>query len=128
MLLSGRIDAAVLSEPVATVALMRAGQAGAALVRAIDLQAEWGAVTGLGPVVPQAGLAVTQAFSADHGDLIAPLQAAMVAATQAVLADPAAAAERVVAIMRERWHERRNRPRAGRPAAAHSSAARRPRG
>lgn len=92
MLLSGRIDAAVLSEPVATVALMRAGQAGATLVRAIDLQVEWGVVTGLGPVVPQAGLAVTQAFSANHGDLIAPLQAAMVAATRAVLADPAAAA------------------------------------
>lgn len=92
MLLAGRIDAAVLSEPVATVALMRAQQAGTTLVRAIDLQAEWGAVTGLGPVVPQAGLAVTQAFSSDHGDLIAPLQAALVAATQAVLADPAVAA------------------------------------
>jgi NitT/TauT family transport system substrate-binding protein len=92
MLLSGRIDAAVLSEPVATVALMRAQEAGAALVRAIDLQAEWGAVTGLGPIVPQAGLAVTKAFSASHGDLIAPLQAALVAATAEVLADPATAA------------------------------------
>lgn len=92
MLLAGRIDAAVLSEPVATVALMRAQQAGATLVRAIDLQAEWGAVSGLGPIVPQAGLAVTQRFSAEHGDLIAPLQAALVAATAAVLADPAAAA------------------------------------
>lgn len=49
-------------------------------------------------------------------------------AADTVLADPVAAAERVVAVMRERWHERRNRPRAGRPAAAHSSAARRPRG
>lgn len=92
MLLSGRIDAAVLSEPVATVALMRAQEAGATLVRAIDLQAEWGAVTGLGPIVPQAGLAVTKAFSANHGDLIAPLQAALVAATAEVLADPATAA------------------------------------
>ncbi len=92
MLLAGRIDAAVLSEPVATVALMRAKQAGAVMVRAIDLQAEWGIVTGLGPVVPQAGLAVTQAFSAAHADLIAPLQAALVAATAEVLADPATAA------------------------------------
>ncbi|HHX91779.1 MAG TPA: ABC transporter substrate-binding protein, partial [Paracoccus sp.] len=92
MLLSGRIDAAVLSEPVATVALMRAQQAGVMLVRAIDLQAEWGGITGLGPIVPQAGLAVTQAFRANHGELIAPLQAALAAVTQAVLADPAAAA------------------------------------
>lgn len=92
LLLGGRIDAAVLSEPVATVALMRGREAGAALVRAIDLQAEWGAVTGLGPVVPQAGLAVTQRFSTEHADLIAPLQDALVMATQAVLADPATAA------------------------------------
>lgn len=92
LLLSGRIDAAVLSEPVATVALMRGRAAGAVLVRAIDLQAEWGAVTGLGPIVPQAGLAVTQRFSTEHADLIAPLQAALVMATQAVLADPATAA------------------------------------
>lgn len=92
MLLAGRIDAAVLSEPVATVALMRAQQVGATLVRAIDLQAEWGAITGLGPVVPQAGLAVTEAFSAEYEDLVAPLQGAMVAATAAVLADPTAAA------------------------------------
>ncbi len=92
MLLAGKIDAAVLSEPVATVALMRGKQAGTALVRAISLQAEWGVITGLGPIVPQAGLAVTQRFGADHADLIAPLHAALAAATATVLADPAAAA------------------------------------
>ena len=120
LLLSGRIDAAVLSEPVASAmvlrstasgpdvhaaevagALARKAQAGGGLpvggpavplVRAIDLQAEWGAVTGLGPVVPQAGLAATDRFLADHADLIAPLQAVMEDATAAVLADPQAAA------------------------------------
>ena len=116
LLLAGRIDAAVLSEPVASAMVLRssapppdvhaaevagaqarkAGEAVAGpavpLVRAIDIQAEWGAVTGLGPVVPQAGLAVTDRFAADHGDLIAPLQAMMEAATAAVLADPKAAA------------------------------------
>lgn len=118
MLLAGRIDAAVLSEPVASAMVLRssapapdvhaaevagaqaqkAQEAGAVggpaipLVRAIDIQAEWGAVTGLGPVVPQAGLAVTNRFSADHADLIAPLQKVMEDATIAVLADPKAAA------------------------------------
>lgn len=37
-------------------------------------------------------------------------------AAEAVLADPAGAATHVSAIMRERWHERRNRHRAQRPA------------
>ncbi len=97
MLLAGRVDAAVLAEPVATVATMRAKQAGASLARVVDLQEAWGAVTGLGPIVPQAGLAVTKAFSESHGDLIEPLHAALVAATADVLANPqvagAAAAE-----------------------------------
>lgn len=92
MLLAGRIDAALLSEPVATMVGLRARQAGQSMVRAVDIQAEWGAITGLGPVAPQAGLAVTRGFAQAHGDLIAPLQAVLVAATAAVLADPGAAA------------------------------------
>ncbi|MFN3994367.1 MAG: ABC transporter substrate-binding protein [Tabrizicola flagellatus] len=92
MLLAGRIDAALLSEPAATVAVLRGREAGRPMARAVDIQAEWGALTGLGPVVPQAGLAVTRAFAEAHGALIAPLHAALAAATAAVLADPAAAA------------------------------------
>ena len=92
MLLAGRIDAAVLSEPVATVIGIRGQETGRRIVRAIDLQSEWGAVTGLGPVVPQAGLAVTDRFREAHGELIAPLHAALVTATAEVLAEPAAAA------------------------------------
>ncbi len=92
MLLAGRIDAAVLSEPVASAAILRGREAGVSLTRAVDLQAEWGGVTGLGPVVPQAGLAVTQGFSQAHGGLIAPLHAALEQATAAVLADPQTAA------------------------------------
>jgi NitT/TauT family transport system substrate-binding protein len=93
MLLAGRVDAAVLAEPVATVATLRAKQAGASLVRIVDLQQAWGAVTGLGPVVPQAGLAVTKAFSEAHGDLIEPLHNALVTATEDVLSKPQVAAE-----------------------------------
>lgn len=91
MLLAGRIDAALLSEPAASGVILNGAKAGKTFVRAIDLQEEWGAMTGLGPVLPQAGLAVTKAFSAEHPDLIAPLQAALEKATAAVLADPAAA-------------------------------------
>jgi len=94
MLLAGRIDAAVLSEPVATVIGIRAGETGKSVARAVNLQAEWGAATGLGPVVPQAGLAVTDRFREKSGDLIAPLHQALAAATAQVLADPAAAAAR----------------------------------
>jgi len=92
MLLAGRIDAALLTEPVATVVTIRAAAEGEAITRAIDVQAEWGAVTGLGPVVPQAGLAVTDRFAEAGADLIAELQAVMEAATAAVIADPEAAA------------------------------------
>lgn len=92
MLLAGRIDAALLSEPAATMVGLRARQAGQSMARVVDIQAEWGALTGLGPVVPQAGLAVTRAFAQAHSDLVAPLHAALVAATARVLADPGAAA------------------------------------
>lgn len=93
MLLAGRIDAALLSEPAATMVTLRARQAGQTIVRAVDIQSEWGAVTGLGAVVPQAGLAVSGGFTDAHGDLIAPLQAALVEVTAQVLADPPAAAD-----------------------------------
>lgn len=92
MLLAGQVDAAVLAEPVATVAALRGAQSGAPLARIVDLQQAWGAASGLGPVVPQAGLAVTRAFSESHGALIEPLHAALAAATAEVIADPARAA------------------------------------
>lgn len=92
LLLTGRIDAAVLTEPMATVVGLRAKEAGKSMVRAIDIQAEWGGLTGLGPVVPQAGLAATERFLAERGDLVPLLQRALVAATEQVLADPTTAA------------------------------------
>lgn len=92
LLLAGRIDAALLTEPVASGVIIRGGLAGKSFVRALDLQEAWGALTGLGPILPQAGMAVTKAFSEAHPDLLAPLQAALEAATTAALADPAAAA------------------------------------
>lgn len=93
MLLAGRVDCALLAEPASSGVIMMGGKAGISFVRAIDIQQEWGAVTGLGPVLPQAGLAVTGAFAEAHADLIAPLQAALAGATAAVLADPEAGAQ-----------------------------------
>lgn len=113
LLLAGQIDAAVLSEPAATVAVLRSfvrgvdaavsdlpptvavlrgAEAGRGLARVVDLQAEWGALTGLGPVLPQAGLAVTEGFATANPDVIAPLQARLAEVAAAVNADPAAAA------------------------------------
>lgn len=92
LLLTGRADAAVLPEPATTMAEMRALQAGRQVLRAIDIQADWGKITGLGPMVPQAGLAVTTDFDADHPGAVEAIQAAIEATLPKVLADPLAAA------------------------------------
>ena len=88
MLLSGRIGAALLSEPASSGVILMGGMAGKTFARAVDLQDEWAAISN-GLALPQAGLAVTEAFDAT---LIPPLQAALVQATADVLADPEAAA------------------------------------
>lgn len=92
LLLTGRAEAAVLPEPATTMAEMRALQAGQQVFRAIDLQAEWGKLTGLGPVVPQAGLAVMADFDAANPGAVEAIQAAIEAILPEVLADPGAAA------------------------------------
>lgn len=92
LLLAGQIDIALLSEPFSTVAILRGKEAGRNLARVIDIQKEWGAQTGLGSVIPQAGLAVTRGFSEANAGLIEPLQAILSAANEAVKADPATAA------------------------------------
>lgn len=92
MLLSGRIDIAMVPEPAATAAMVKASASGKIVYRSVDMQPEWGKVTGLGPVMPQAGLAFSSDFLANHPDKIEPLLAAMEVATAAVIADPLKAA------------------------------------
>ncbi|WP_116653230.1 ABC transporter substrate-binding protein [Pelagibacterium sediminicola] len=92
LLLAGQIEVALLSEPFSTVAISRGKEAGLELARVIDIQKEWGGQTGLGAIVPQAGLAVTKGFSDNNADLIAPLHELLAQTTDAVIADPAAAA------------------------------------
>lgn len=88
MLLAGRVDAALLAEPAATAAILRAKLSLKGFVRAIDCQKEWAAIGG-GGFIPQAGLAVSRPFAEKLGrDGLQKLQDALRAATEAVVAHP----------------------------------------
>lgn len=92
MLLSGQIDAALLSEPAASVAILRGIGSARNLARVIDLQEEWGRIADVGPILPQAGLAATDGFMQTGADILPALQAALTRANAEVLADPVQAA------------------------------------
>ncbi|MFD2249464.1 NitT/TauT family transport system substrate-binding protein [Pseudochelatococcus lubricantis] len=92
LLLTGRADAAFLTEPLASAAILRAATAGRTLERAIDAQEVWRKITGR-QAIPQAGLAITDKLAADiGGGGIAALQTALEGALGSVLKDPATAA------------------------------------
>lgn len=92
LFLAGQADIAILPEPAASAALMRAGQAGITVTRALDVTGIYAAHTGRAAGIPQAGLAVTERFLGDHSDVVAALHEACVAAAGWVAAEPAAAA------------------------------------
>lgn len=92
MLLAGRLDAVLTTEPAATAALARSAEAGKPLKRVIDITQAWVAVSGKA-VIPQAGLALTDGLVERLGpEGINTLQAAMEKAVDTVLADPEGAA------------------------------------
>lgn len=95
LLLTGRVDAALLSEPAATGVIIKAKSLFMTVYRAIDVQAEWQAVAGTSEI-PQAGLALTtevqQALGREGAHA---LQTAIEAALADALADPEAAANAV---------------------------------
>lgn len=97
LLLAGRIDAAVVPEPAASAAIVRAAAAGKTVARVIDVQRAWAEVAGPGATLPQAGLAVSSALHAAHAGLVLGLHEALVAATAAVRAEPAHAAAEAAA-------------------------------
>ncbi|WP_312405735.1 ABC transporter substrate-binding protein [Rhizobium sp.] len=103
LLLSGRIETALVPEPAATAAMMKALTAGKTIHRVIDMQKEWGAVTGLGAIMPQAGLALAPAFLQDHPEKIAPLLSGLEKATAEVVANPAAAAGHAASALELPW-------------------------
>lgn len=92
LLLAGRLDAALLSEPAGTAVIAIGGMAGKPLERAIDCQKIWSAISGR-TAIPQAGLAVTGRLIERLGaGGVETLQASLEAALQALLKDPEAAA------------------------------------
>lgn len=103
MLLAGRIDIALVPEPAATAAMVKAATSGKTVYRAIDMQIEWGKVTGLGPSMPQAGLAFAQSFLSEHADKASPLLAALEKATAAVIANPTEAASHAASALELPW-------------------------
>lgn len=103
MLLAGRIEHALVPEPAATAAIIKAATVGKTIHRAINIQVEWGSVTGLGPVMPQAGLAFSQSFLAEHPDKIEPLLVALEQATAAVIARPSEAAGYAASALELPW-------------------------
>ena len=90
--LAGRGDVAVMHEPAATAALLRAGKEGIPIIRALDITEVYGRHTGRGPRIPQVGLAVSEAYLEAHPEVIAAAHAACVEAGAHVLADPDEAA------------------------------------
>ncbi|SMH36642.1 ABC transporter substrate-binding protein [Azospirillum agricola] len=103
LLVTGRADAALLPEPAASAAILRAGQAGKTVTRVLDVQQAWGTATGLGTDLPQAGLGVSAAFLVEHAPAVEALHAALAAATASVNADPARAASDAAAPLSLPW-------------------------
>lgn len=99
LLLAGRVEAALTTEPSTTAAVLQGAQAGKDIRRVIDLQTAWGKMTGAAPVLPQAGLAITGSFINAYGDTVPAILSALQDANAEVLADPAAAAAHASAML-----------------------------
>lgn len=104
LLLAGRLDAALVPEPAATAAIVRAKLAGKTIVRAVDIQKLWAEMNRRGKgTLPQAGLAVTTAFHDKHPALVARLHDRLAEAAAAVVAAPAVAAGHAAAPLELPW-------------------------
>ncbi|MFZ5826705.1 MAG: ABC transporter substrate-binding protein [Bacillota bacterium] len=93
MLLAGRAQAAVLHEPASTAAMVQGQQKGLKVRSVLDLQQEWGKVTGRAPRIPQAGTMIMGHLVKARPDLAAQLQSGLVSAAEWIAANPSAAAE-----------------------------------
>ena len=74
LLLAGRGDAALLSEPAGTGAEIRGMQQGTNIKLAINLQEEWGKVTGRQPRFPQAGTLALTSLIEEYPEVIEAVQ------------------------------------------------------
>ncbi|MCB6176771.1 ABC transporter substrate-binding protein [Rhodobacter sp. Har01] len=91
LFLSGRADIAVLHEPAATVALIKAATEGLPLFRALDVTQAYGQHTGRGARIPQVGLAVSAELLDSRPEVVAAAHAACIEAAAWALAQPEAA-------------------------------------
>lgn len=92
LLLADKADAAVLPEPAASAAEIKAKQAGISVKRSLDVTELYAAYSGRPGGIPQAGLAVTETFLNAHPDIVAALHAASVEAAGWVGENPKEAA------------------------------------
>lgn len=84
LLLAGRLDAALVVEPVAAAALAKAQGTGRPLVRALDVNVAWDRATGRKGGIPQIGLAVAGSLR----EALPVLQAALQESVRMALAQP----------------------------------------
>lgn len=103
LLVLGRVDAALAPEPAASAAVVRGKLAGKTIHRVMDIQAEWARLTGTEPILPQAGLAVTDAFRTANPEAVEALQAGLVRAVADVNAHPARAASNAAGPLQLPW-------------------------
>ncbi|HWI62621.1 MAG TPA: MqnA/MqnD/SBP family protein [Symbiobacteriaceae bacterium] len=92
MLLAGKADAVVLTEPVATAAQIQGAQKGLNVRPVLDLQAEWGRLTGRAARFPQVGTIAMTTVTKEHPEVIQAIQEGMLAAAQWMKANPKEAA------------------------------------
>ncbi len=93
LLAAGRATHAVLSEPAATLAILKAKQNGITLRRAIDYSQAWAAATGHAPRLPMAGVVAAPQLARAHAGLLAWFQAAFREAVAWVMAHPQEASQ-----------------------------------
>ena len=93
LLLAGRGDAALLSEPAGTIAQIRGKQQGLQVRRVLDMQQEWGRITGRLPRIPQAGTLALSSLIKQYPQAIAIVQQELATAVDWVQQNSDAAAE-----------------------------------
>ncbi|MBB5320079.1 ABC transporter substrate-binding protein [Marinobacter oulmenensis] len=91
MFVAQRLDAAVLPEPVRTAARLQAGQFGQK-PEELDLQEEWGRLTGQGAALPQAGVICRRDLLEADPQALEVMQSAIGRAVSWVTSEPAKAA------------------------------------
>lgn len=92
LFLGGKADFALLPEPLMSMAQLMGKGKGENILRALDMQQQWGDTFATRALLPQAGLLLVDSFIAAHGDFIAALQQDLQDAVRWAEANPDATA------------------------------------